>query len=115
MTRPRILLPIALAALGCNNTAAVTLDAGAVDVPVADLAPTLDAPEVAPADDAGPCTWDAAVEDVPKELLKQLTIGGKMIIPVYNTLAYFERRGEDDFYHEQFSGFVFVPLVEKSI
>ncbi len=57
----------------------------------------------------------AAVEDVPKELLRQLRIGGKMIIPVYNTLAYFERRGEDDFYHEQFSGFVFVPLIEKSL
>lgn len=57
----------------------------------------------------------AAVEDVPKELLSQMKIGGKMIIPVYNTLAYFERRGEDDYYHQQFSGFVFVPLVEKSL
>jgi protein-L-isoaspartate(D-aspartate) O-methyltransferase len=57
----------------------------------------------------------AAVEDVPKELLRQLRVGGKMIIPVYNTLAYFERRGEDDYYHEQFSGFVFVPLIEKSV
>ena len=65
MTCPRILLPIALVVLGCNSTTAVALDAGAADVSVSDLAPTLDAPEVAPTEDAGPCTWDAAVEDVP--------------------------------------------------
>ncbi|MBK8691720.1 MAG: glycoside hydrolase family 31 protein [Deltaproteobacteria bacterium] len=68
MTRAPILLPIALAALGCNNTAAVTLDAGAADVPTTDLGAVVDAPpavDLPPAEDAGTCTWDAAVEDVP--------------------------------------------------
>ncbi|MDB4930642.1 MAG: hypothetical protein JWM10_3126, partial [Myxococcaceae bacterium] len=67
--RVRILLPIALAALGCNSTPLV-----AADVPPADAAfdAAPDAPPDAPAVvDAGPpadlgqCEYDAAVEDVP--------------------------------------------------
>jgi alpha-glucosidase (family GH31 glycosyl hydrolase) len=68
VTRAPILLPIALAALGCNNTVAVTLDGLGADVPTSDLGAVVDAPpavDLAPADDAGTCTWDAAVEDVP--------------------------------------------------
>lgn len=56
----------------------------------------------------------ASVEEVPKALKAQLKIGGKMVIPIYNSLAYIERRGEDDYYVERFPGFLFVPLIEKS-
>lgn len=56
----------------------------------------------------------ASVEEVPKSLKAQLKIGGKMVIPIYNSLAYIERRGEDDYYVERFPGFLFVPLIEKS-
>lgn len=56
----------------------------------------------------------ASVEEVPKMLKAQLKIGGKMVIPIYNSLAYIERRGEDDYYVERFPGFLFVPLIEKS-
>jgi protein-L-isoaspartate(D-aspartate) O-methyltransferase len=56
----------------------------------------------------------ASAEEIPKALKEQLKIGGKMVIPIYNALAYVERRGEDDFYVERFPGFLFVPLIEKS-
>ncbi|NTW13910.1 MAG: protein-L-isoaspartate O-methyltransferase [Candidatus Moranbacteria bacterium] len=56
----------------------------------------------------------ASVEEIPESYKKQLAIGGKMVIPIYNALAYVEKRGDDDFYVERFPGFVFVPLVEKS-
>lgn len=56
----------------------------------------------------------ASSEDIPDAYKKQLSVGGKMVIPIYNSLAYVEKRGEDDFYVERFPGFVFVPLVENS-
>lgn|GEM_PF-142174 len=73
MTRARTLLPIVFAALGCSNTAAVAVDAGAPDTGRADAPPTdivvaFDAgaePDVEAPADVGSCTYDAAVEDVP--------------------------------------------------
>ena len=56
----------------------------------------------------------AAADEIPQALKQQLVIGGKMVIPVHNHLVYLERRGEDDYYTEEFAGFVFVPLVQKS-
>jgi protein-L-isoaspartate(D-aspartate) O-methyltransferase len=56
----------------------------------------------------------AMADAVPEQLKKQLKIGGKMVIPVHNDIWYLEKRGEDDFYKEEFPGFSFVPLVEKS-
>ncbi|NTV55154.1 MAG: protein-L-isoaspartate O-methyltransferase [Candidatus Moranbacteria bacterium] len=56
----------------------------------------------------------ASSEEIPEAYKKQLAVGGKMVIPIYNSLAYIEKRGEDDFYIERFPGFVFVPLIENS-
>lgn len=56
----------------------------------------------------------ASADEIPEAYKKQLAVGGKMVIPIYNSLAYIEKRGEDDFYIERFPGFVFVPLVENS-
>lgn len=56
----------------------------------------------------------AAADEVPQALKDQLAIGGKMVIPIHNHLVYLEKRGEQDFYKEEFPGFVFVPLIEKS-
>lgn len=53
----------------------------------------------------------ASAEYVPAELKKQLKIGGKMVIPVLNSIWYLEKRGENNFYKEEFQGFSFVPLV----
>lgn len=56
----------------------------------------------------------ASTEEVPENLKKQLKIGGKMVVPVFNSIWYLEKRGEDDFYKEEFGGFSFVPLIQKS-
>jgi protein-L-isoaspartate(D-aspartate) O-methyltransferase len=53
----------------------------------------------------------ASVKTIPEELKKQLKIGGKMVIPVGESLWYLEKKGEDDFYTEEYPGFIFVPLV----
>lgn len=56
----------------------------------------------------------AAADEVPQALKDQLALGGKMVIPVHNHLVYLEKRGEKDFYKEEFPGFMFVPLIQKS-
>lgn len=56
----------------------------------------------------------AAADEVPQALKNQLSVGGKIVIPIHNHLVYLEKRGEDDYYKEEFAGFVFVPLVQKS-
>ena len=56
----------------------------------------------------------AMVSTVPEALKNQLTIGGKLVIPLHNSICYFEKRGKNDFYKEEFSGFNFIPLVRKS-
>ncbi len=56
----------------------------------------------------------AAPDDIPKALKEQLAPGGKMVIPIHNHLCYIEKRAENDFYREEFPGFSFVPLIQKS-
>jgi protein-L-isoaspartate(D-aspartate) O-methyltransferase len=56
----------------------------------------------------------ATVEDIPEALKRQLKIGGMMVIPVHNDVWFVEKRGEDDFYKEEFSGFSFVPLIQTA-
>jgi len=53
----------------------------------------------------------ASAQEVPQALKDQLKVGGKMVIPVKNSLWYLEKTGEDDFQKEEFPGFAFVPLV----
>lgn len=55
----------------------------------------------------------ASADEVPGELKKQLKVGGKMVMPIHNSICYFEKLGEDDFRREEFRGFSFVPLVEN--
>jgi len=50
---------------------------------------------------------------VPQALKDQLKIGGKMVIPVKNSLIYLEKEDEDNFYKEEFPGFAFVPFVAE--
>jgi protein-L-isoaspartate(D-aspartate) O-methyltransferase len=49
--------------------------------------------------------------EIPLALKEQLKIGGKLVMPVRNSIVYLEKRGEDDFYRQEFPGFYFVPLV----
>ncbi len=53
----------------------------------------------------------ASTGRVPEELKRQLKIGGKMVIPIKNSIVYLEKKSETDFYKEEYPGFVFVPLV----
>lgn len=53
----------------------------------------------------------ASAKIIPEDLKKQLKIGGKMVIPVKNSLIYLEKKGEDDFYKEEYPGYNFVPLI----
>jgi protein-L-isoaspartate(D-aspartate) O-methyltransferase len=56
----------------------------------------------------------AEAREIPKDLKKQLKIGGKMVIPVKNSILLIEKISDKDFREVEFSGFAFVPLVEKS-
>lgn len=53
----------------------------------------------------------AMAETIPEELKKQLKIGGKMVVPSKDNLYFLEKKNENEFYEEQFSGFAFVPLI----
>jgi len=55
----------------------------------------------------------AASQNIPEPLKEQLKIGGKMVLPVKNSIVYIERKGEQDYYEEEHPGFMFVPLITK--
>jgi len=55
----------------------------------------------------------AAATQVPSGLLEQLEIGGRLVIPVMNSIFKIDRVSEDDFDQKEFYGFNFVPLVES--
>lgn len=54
----------------------------------------------------------AAAEEVPNELLDQLKVGGKMVIPVRHEILEIEKLGPDKYETTNHPGFVFVPLVK---
>lgn len=53
----------------------------------------------------------ASAKVIPEELKKQLKVGGKIVIPVKNSLVYLEKKDEDNFYKEEYPGYNFVPLI----
>jgi len=53
----------------------------------------------------------ASGDDLPNELLFQLGIGGRMVIPIQNSIWKVDKKGNKEFKYERFPGFVFVPLV----
>ena len=56
----------------------------------------------------------AAFDKIPEELKKQLKIGGRMVIPVENSIWLVVKKEENEFEEKEFPGFVFVPLVENT-
>jgi len=55
----------------------------------------------------------AAAEEMPEELKKQLVVGGRLVIPVKDSIWMIEKKSDKVFHEEEFPGFVFVPLVSK--
>lgn len=53
----------------------------------------------------------ASAEEIPKDLKKQLAIGGRLVIPVRGSIWMIEKKSDKIFHEEEFPGFVFVPLV----
>jgi len=50
---------------------------------------------------------------IPESLKNQLKIGGKMVLPVGNSILYLEKKSDNEFYKEEYFGFSFVPLITK--
>ncbi len=60
----------------------------------------------------------AAAEEIPEKLLKQLKVGGRMVLPVgrqYESqdIVVIDKVGKDEFKEKRYPGFVFVPLVKE--
>jgi protein-L-isoaspartate(D-aspartate) O-methyltransferase len=53
----------------------------------------------------------ASAFEVPQELFKQLKIGGKMILPLEQSIVLIEKTSQNDYKKQEFPGFVFVPLI----
>lgn len=57
----------------------------------------------------------ASAQEIPKKLKDQLSVGGKMVLPVKNEIWYVEKKAQDDFEIEKFPGFAFVPFVKNKL
>lgn len=57
----------------------------------------------------------AAFDKIPKELKRQLKIGGRLVIPVENSIWLVVKKAEDEYEEKEFPGFAFVPLIRNSI
>lgn len=55
----------------------------------------------------------ASAEEIPGALKDQLKIGGKMVIPVGDTVYFLEKESEKEFSEQKFPGFSFVPLIQE--
>lgn len=53
----------------------------------------------------------AAADVIPKDLKKQLKVGGRLVIPVKNSIWVFEKISAKVFQEIEYPGFVFVPLI----
>ena len=53
----------------------------------------------------------AAADEIPRELKKQLAVGGRLVIPIGSSVWMLEKKSEKDFREEEYPGFAFVPLI----
>lgn len=53
----------------------------------------------------------ATTSELPFELFKQLKIGGKMVLPINDSIVSVDKISQNDYKKQEFPGFVFVPLV----
>jgi len=52
----------------------------------------------------------AAGEELPQELVDQLKVGGRMVIPIKNSVWKIDKVSESEIKKDEYPGFVFVPL-----
>ncbi len=57
----------------------------------------------------------AAAKELPLALVKQLSPGGIMVIPIQDSISVIYKKEGDDFEQKDFYGFVFVPLIYKKV
>jgi len=55
----------------------------------------------------------ASAQEIPEEWLKELKIGGRLVMPVRNSVWLYIKKSEKEFEKQEFPGFVFVPLVSR--
>ncbi|MBU1045947.1 protein-L-isoaspartate O-methyltransferase [Patescibacteria group bacterium] len=55
----------------------------------------------------------ASADSMPSAWEKQVKIGGKIVMPINNSICAFTKKADGSFEKEEYPGFVFVPLVEK--
>lgn len=55
----------------------------------------------------------ASGKDAPSALKTQLKIGGRLVIPIENSIWLIIKKGKNDFEEKEYSGFAFVPLIEN--
>jgi len=55
----------------------------------------------------------AAAVKLPQDWKKQLKIGGRIVMPINNSIWIFDKRSEEEFNGEEYPGFAFVPLVKS--
>ncbi|MDO8574129.1 MAG: protein-L-isoaspartate O-methyltransferase [bacterium] len=55
----------------------------------------------------------ASTQEVSESLKKQLKIGGKLVIPVRNSIFEIKRKEDDEFEEKEHFGFSFVPFIEN--
>lgn len=76
-------------------------------------------PEQAPLDEAsyltGQAPFDkilvsASAKEMPEELVEQLKVGGRLVIPIQNSIWQIDKISETETKKTEFPGFVFVPL-----
>ena len=53
----------------------------------------------------------AAPDDIPQAWKDQLTIGGRIVAPIKNSIVVLDKTGKNDFLKREFFGYSFVPLV----
>jgi protein-L-isoaspartate(D-aspartate) O-methyltransferase len=56
----------------------------------------------------------AAAKEIPRELKKQLAVGGRLVIPVKDSIWVLQKISDKEFQEEEFSGFIFVPLISEN-
>lgn len=55
----------------------------------------------------------ASGKNIPKDWIKQLKIGGKVVAPINTSIWVFEKKSEKEIIKKQYPGFSFVPLINK--